>query len=103
MAAYHTLDNHKDYKKKNSDEKKDGTQRNPLMTAYLIKNIVKLYKIHKIAADCREMVSFCEIVDNWEDKRPGRATQRQPLLALVGYCVVCCPSPKSCHRLVQIL
>jgi hypothetical protein len=41
MAAYHTLDNHKDDKAKNSDEKKEGTQRNPLMTAYLTKKIVK--------------------------------------------------------------
>jgi hypothetical protein len=40
MVAYHTLDNHKDDKKNNPDEKKDGTQRNPLMTASLIKKIV---------------------------------------------------------------
>jgi hypothetical protein len=46
-----TLDNHKDDKIKNLDEKKDGTQINPLMTAYLIKNIVKLYKTHRSAAD----------------------------------------------------
>jgi hypothetical protein len=42
MVAYHTLENHKDDKTKNSDEKKDGTQRNSLMTAYLIEKIVKI-------------------------------------------------------------
>jgi hypothetical protein len=35
MVDYHALDNHKDDKTKNSDEK-DGMQINPLMTAYLI-------------------------------------------------------------------
>jgi hypothetical protein len=51
MGAYHTLDNHKDDKTKNLDEKKDGMKRNPLMTACLIKKIVKLYKTHRSAAD----------------------------------------------------
>jgi hypothetical protein len=51
MVAYHTLDNHKDDKTKNSDEKIDGTQRNPLVTAYLIKKIVKLCKTHRSAAE----------------------------------------------------
>jgi hypothetical protein len=46
MVAYQTLDNHKDDKTKNLDEKKDGKQRNPLMTAYLMEKIVKLYKTH---------------------------------------------------------
>jgi hypothetical protein len=37
MVAYHSLGNHKDEETNNLDEKKDGAQRNPLMTAYLIK------------------------------------------------------------------
>jgi hypothetical protein len=36
---------------KNLDETKDGTQRNPFMTAYLIEKIVKLDKTHRSAAD----------------------------------------------------
>jgi len=51
MVAYHTLDNQQESREKNSDEKKDEKLRNPLMTAYLIEKIVKLYKTHRSAAD----------------------------------------------------
>jgi hypothetical protein len=50
MVAYHALDNHKDDK---TDESTNATQQrtNPLMTAYLIEKIVKLFKTHRSAAD----------------------------------------------------
>jgi hypothetical protein len=51
MVAHNVLDKHED-EDGDSDEKKDGGQtRNPLMTACLIKKIVKLCKTHRSAAD----------------------------------------------------
>jgi pyruvate carboxylase len=55
MVAYNAIDNCED-EYGDSDEKKDekkgvGQKRNPLMTAYLIEKIVKLYKTHRSAAD----------------------------------------------------
>jgi hypothetical protein len=44
ILAGHTLDNHKDVKIKNMDEKKGDVQIYPLMTAYLIKKIVNYTK-----------------------------------------------------------
>jgi hypothetical protein len=52
MVAYHAINNQQEKKEKNSDEKKDGLlSRNPLMTAYLIKKIVKVFKTHRSTAD----------------------------------------------------
>jgi hypothetical protein len=51
MVAYHAIDNQADDVAKNLDEKKDGMQRNPLMTAYLIEKIVKVFKTHRSTAD----------------------------------------------------
>ncbi len=52
MVAYHAIDNQQEDKAKNLDEKKDGSQsRNPLMTAYLIEKIVKVFKTHRSTAD----------------------------------------------------
>ena len=55
MVAYHTLDNQQEKREmkldEKKDEKKDEKLRNPLMTAYLIKKIVKLYKTNRSTAD----------------------------------------------------
>jgi hypothetical protein len=50
MVAYHALDNQIE---KTDGEKMVGgkERRNPLMTAYLIEKIVKLFKTHRSAAD----------------------------------------------------
>ncbi len=52
MVAYHAIDNQQEDKQENSDEKKDRLEkRNPLMTAYLIEKIVKVFKTHRSTAD----------------------------------------------------
>jgi hypothetical protein len=52
MVAYHAINNQQEDKAKNLDEKKDGLQsKNPLMTAYLIEKIVKVFKMHRSTAD----------------------------------------------------
>jgi hypothetical protein len=57
MVAYNAIDNCEDEYGVDSDEKKKDEkeivgQRNPLMTAYLIEKIVKLYRRSVAADDC---------------------------------------------------